>query len=381
MHPVTHDDLAQLVGEQPSPCISTFLPTHRRYPDSQLDAVAWRGLVDRAEAALRRDHPGAQVRLLIKPFRELERDPVFWTHRLEGLAAFGSPGGFETFDLQRPVPALAVVAESFHVKPLLRVVQSADRFHVLCLQRDAVELFEGNRDYLDPIDPPGVPLTAEAALDDEITSKRPQPVGAEDKPTHRNPPPKQAADRNDVQFSVEQFFRAVDRAVLERVSRPSRLPLVLVALPEHQSLFRKLTQNPQLLEPGVSRGRGELSPSELLEQAWQCVQPRYLERLARITDDFHVAKDRRMASDNLEEVSQAVSRDRVGVLLVDAEHKVPGRLDLQSGRAVRTDDEDSPADDLLDDLAERVWSTDGSVIVVPSERMPAPTGLAAIYRF
>jgi len=43
--------------------------------------------------------------------------------------------------LQRPVPELAVVAESFHVKPLIRILQSADRYHVLGLNRQQIKQF------------------------------------------------------------------------------------------------------------------------------------------------------------------------------------------------------------------------------------------------
>jgi hypothetical protein len=38
-------------------------------------------------------------------------------------------------------------------------------------------------------------------------------------------------------------------------------------------------------------------------------------------------------------------------------------------------------DDLLDDIAELVLRKGGEVVVVPSEKMPTPAGVAAIYRF
>ena len=38
-------------------------------------------------------------------------------------------------------------------------------------------------------------------------------------------------------------------------------------------------------------------------------------------------------------------------------------------------------DDMLDDLAELVLTKGGEVVVVPSERMPTDSGLAAICRF
>jgi hypothetical protein len=38
-------------------------------------------------------------------------------------------------------------------------------------------------------------------------------------------------------------------------------------------------------------------------------------------------------------------------------------------------------DDLLDDLGERALKAGGEVVVVPVERMPTQTCIAAIYRF
>jgi hypothetical protein len=80
---------------------------------------------------------------------------------------------FRVYKLQRPVPELAVVADSFHTKPLLRILQSADRYQVLALNRHEMKLFEGNRDALDEIAPAdGVPRTLTEALGEELTDPR-----------------------------------------------------------------------------------------------------------------------------------------------------------------------------------------------------------------
>ncbi len=42
---------------------------------------------------------------------------------------------------------------------------------------------------------------------------------------------------------------------------------------------------------------------------------------------------------------------------------------------------DPEVDDLLDDLGEIVLRMKGEVIVLPAERMPSESGVAAIYRF
>lgn len=43
--------------------------------------------------------------------------------------------------------------------------------------------------------------------------------------------------------------------------------------------------------------------------------------------------------------------------------------------------DDADVDDVLDDLGELVLKMKGHVVVVPAERMPTDTGVAATYRF
>jgi len=375
MHTITNQDVSGLLGVQKPPCVSVYLPTHRSYPDSKEDAVHYRDLVDQAEEALRKTYPHAESRPVLSRLRGLTEDDAFWTQRSDGLAVLASPAKLEVFDLQRPVPERVVVGDSFHIKPLLRIVQSADRFHVLCLQREAVRLYEGNRDGLDVIEPAGVPLTVQDALGTDVAVQRkeqtfPGKSAGEKHPPPRGPnaPPGHAATRDDAKLDTERFFRAVDQAVLERVSRPTGLPLVIAALPEQQAIFRAVSQNPNLIEAGIEQGPGLMSEKELLAAAWKCIEPRYLAQLRQMTDDFETARARALASDDPAAVFRAAQEGRVGILLVEADRKLPGTPIMET-------------DDLLDDLTEEVLRHRGKVVVVPAEQMPTVSGVAAIYRY
>jgi hypothetical protein len=66
---------------------------------------------------------------------------------------------------------------------------------------------------------------------------------------------------------------------------------------------------------------------------------------------------------------------------VEAERHVPGRIDHTSGRVEFGDLAHPEVDDLLDDLGELVLNKCGQIVIVPAERMPTETGVAAIYRF
>jgi len=384
MHPVM-TDLVRLVGEQRSPCVSIYLPMPQAFQERQQGPILYGNLVDRAEELLRGKYPRTAVQPLVDRFRALAGDGAFWEHRPPGLAVLGTPTTFDTFDLRRPPPERVVVAGSLYTTPLLRAVQSADRFHVLCLHRERVRLYEGNRDAIDTIEPAGVPLTVTDALGEEVTVQRKEQAHAgkspgEPRPAPRGPnaPPGHPATRDDAKLDAERFFRVVDRAVWEHVSRPSGLPLVLVALPEQQAVFRAVSHNPQLLEAGVERGVGELSDRQLLAEVWRCVEPRYLARLEKFVEDFNVARTRGLGSDDLKDVARAAHDGRVGILLVEADRAIPGRIDPDTGRIEAGDPE---VGDLLNDLTGLVLRMKGDVVVVPAERMPTKTGAAAVYRF
>ena len=248
--------------------------------------------------------------------------------------------------------------------------------------------FPGNRDRLDPLEAPEVPLTITAALGDSVAvqHKEQGPFGkspGETRPAPRSPTARPGHPRqgDDAKLDTQRFFRAVARAVLEHVSRPSGYPLVLVALPEHQALFRSISHNPQLVEAGEECSPAGRSNHDLLPKGWKCVEPIYLARLGKMVDDFQVAQARSLGSDDLSKVAHAAHDGRVGILLIEADRTIPGSIDATTGSIRRNGHQDPNAGDLLDEIAEEVLRTKGTVVVVPRERMPTETGLAAIFRF
>jgi hypothetical protein len=165
---LTNEVPVELLSPHEPPCLSLYQPTHRRHPENQQDPIRFRNLVREMDASLRRKYPAAEARRLLEPFEALAEDAAFWNHTLDGLAVLGGPGLFRVIRLQRPVPEIVVVADSFHAKPLRRFLQSVDRYQVLGVSLQAIRLFEGNRDALDEVDPaPGVPRTLAAGRERE----------------------------------------------------------------------------------------------------------------------------------------------------------------------------------------------------------------------
>jgi hypothetical protein len=382
MDALERDYPSVLLADHEPPCLSLYQPTHRHYPESEQDPIRFRNLVRQLEASLRQKYAARDTRPLLAPFRALGDDRGFWNHTLEGLAVLATPALFKVYRLQRPVPELAVVADSFHTKPLLRILQSADRYQILGINRHEMRLFEGNRDALDEIEPaPEVPRTMTDVTGERLgePERRNRVYGpaAPGATTSHGTDVRQDAVASD----TEHFFRAVDRAVLEQHSRPSRLPLLLAALPEHHHLFRAVSRNPFLAAAAIDIYPDSLSLDALRERAWQLLLPHYLERLSGLIEHFRAGRANGLGADDPADVAGAVAAGRVETLLIEAERHIPGAFDATTG-AIRLYDLDHPEiDDLHDDLSERVLKTGGEVVIVPAERMPTETGIAAIYRF
>jgi hypothetical protein len=378
---INRDDLALLLADHDPPCLSLYQPTHRRYPENQQDPIRYKNLLRTLEESLRH-HSAKEASVLLDQFRSLASDPGFWNHTWDGLAVFGAAGLFRVFTLPRSVPELAVVANSFHVKPLLRIIQSIENYQILSLNRRGIRLFEGNRDMLEEIElAEGIPRTITEALGPELSKPHLSVSMSYGPAAGMVVRQGQGSSVDEVEIDEEKYFRLVDRLILEYYSRPSGLPLILAALGQHQALFRRISNNPLLRPIGIEIDVNALTIDELRERAWKIVEPDFHDRLRTLINQFEEARSKGLATDDLTEVAKASAEARVGWLLVEAEQHIPGRLDQATGRIVRAKPGNLNVDDLLDDLAEAVLKKGGSVVVVPAVDMPVRTGLAAIFRF
>ena len=167
-----------------------------------------------------------------------------------------------------------MVAESFHVKPLIRILQSADRYHVLGLNRQQIKLFEGNRDALDEVElDPAVPRTATEVLGEEskevhlsVWSSAP---GAG---VHHG----MASTAELLDNETNRFFRAVDRDPEALFASPRSL-FNLGGAAGKSEFIRQISRNPFLIAEGVTIHPDALSLEALRERTWE-VDPAKLVR-------------------------------------------------------------------------------------------------------
>lgn len=381
MYEIVENFPNEIIYEDEGPFISLYQPTFRRSANPKQDIIRFKNLVQRIQKSLQEKYNKDQVRKILKPFHEIEEDRLFWNNSGDGLAILSNKNKTIVYKLNRQVEELALVSDSFHIKPLLRIFQSADRYHLLGINRKNFVLYEGSRYGFSKIEfHEDTPTTIDEVVVDE----------------HRKPHLNIGArggsgggaifhghgDRQDaIEKDTEKFFRYVDKLILDKFSNEEKIPLILIGLDEHHGVFRNITNNPFLMDTGIKKDYEVLNTDEIKEEAWQVMEPFYLNKTKEIVEKFETQRAQFMGTDDLAQVARATVEGRINTLLVEADRIKPGKLNQNTGEIISGDLENPEFDDVLDDIAEVVFKFKGNLLVLPKERMPSTTGVAAIYKF
>lgn len=373
MESLTKELVQELLSADQEPCLSLYMPTHRTHPENLQDSIRFKNLTKELEESLLLKYSAGEVKKYLEPFDALGNDEFFWNHTSEGLAVFSASDLLKVVGLKEPVDELAMVADSFHTKPLRQYLQSVDHYYLLGLSLNEFRLFEGNRHSLIQVEmADDSPKEIKEALVDDSAEKHSTVA------TYGG----HGSNKDEAGNEAEQFFRTVANHIYENYSKPTGWPLILAALPEHHSLFQKVNKNPMLLSENLAINPTSVSTDKLKTMAWEIMEPEYILKLNHMVDRYEQAKANGKGSDDYKEVAAAAVEGRVDTLIIEADRMIAVRItNLVTGNTQNKDLQNPKVDDLLDDMGELVVKMGGQVMVLPAEIMPTETGLAAIYRY
>jgi hypothetical protein len=384
MELLTKELIQELLAVCQEPCLSLYMPSNRKYPENLQDNIIFKNLVQQMEESLMQKYSVVKVRKHLEPFEALADDKNIWNHTYDGLAVFSATGLFKVVGVHNQFKELAIVADSFHTKPLRQYLQSLVHFHVLGLTLRDIRLFEGNRYSLTEVElTANTPKTITEALGDELTDKYSTVenyggIGGDSTPMHHG----HGGRKEETEKDAERFFRMVAGAIYEQYTKPSGWPLILAALTEHHNLFQKVNKNPFLLTNGIAINPSSVSPDQLANMAWEIMEPENNLKIDSLVARFGQARANGRGSNDYKEVAVAAVEGRVDTLIVEADRIIPVRItNLETGNTQKKDLTNPKIDDLLDDMGELVIKMGGHVMVLSTDKMPSETGLAAIFRY
>jgi hypothetical protein len=371
----------EIIFQEEGPFVSLYQPTHRYFPENKKDSIVFKNLLRLIEKSLSQKYEKVIVGSIMKPFYELEEDKNFWNYTSDGIAVLANPTKCIVYNLQGPVAEFATVADSFHIKPLIKAFQNMESYQLLGLSRNNFALYQGNRYGFSEIAlPPDTPRTLGEVLGRQLTDAHlthGSYGGAGAEPMYHG----HKDVKQEIENDTEKYFRYVDRFVMENFSKPSKLPLILVSLKEYHSQFKNISNNPYVIEEGIYNSYDSLEIDELMVKALEIIKPINVEKIRNLVESYEKAQAESLGSSELAQVCKAAYDGRVETILIEENRIVPGRIDCDTGAVKYGAIGDPDCDDILDDLAELILMRKGDVLILPKEEMPSTTGVSAIFRY
>ncbi len=389
MDAITRTDLQELVERDGKWHISLYMPTHHAGRDQQQGPIRLKNLMNEAkkkllEFGVRRP----EVDEMIRPAEEILLDRDFWQHQGDGLAAFLADDGFSKFHrLPADFDELAMVSNSFYIKPLLPLINGNSDFYILALSLNKVRLFRGSRDAFQEVELKDMPTSMGEALQIEDLQKN---LGFHT--DTQNTTGGTGGERPAIFYGqgvednkkddIVRYFQIVDDG-LARHFEDMSAPMVIAGVDYLHPIFRSTSSYRNLLDEGIIGNPDRQDGKELHAQAWKIMEPLFLKNQQKALDRFAElhGQQKGLASNDLEPVVRAAVGGRVETLIVPLGVQRWGRYDPETD-SVRVDPEATPwNDDLLNFAAAQTLLNAGNVYAVPPDQLPSQTELAAIYRY
>lgn len=349
--------------------ISLYMPTHRTSPDNNQDLVRFKNLLSTLDKKLKESK---HKQTIMNQLNIIAKDLNFWIHNLDGLVFLISEKEIEIYRLPRTVQEYLFIGDSFYLKPLIMNYQSDHQYFALGLARDHFKLFKGNRyGFIEVALPEEDDLTLKEVLGDQVDGRTLNfgGYGGKDTQYHGH-----NARSEEIKVDTERYFRFVDKYIHDNYTNKYKIPLILVSLPEHQGLFRSISQNRLLLDKGITQDYQSITEHDFKPLVWNVLEPIYLEKTQTLIEEFHESK----SSSDLKQILVALSENRVKTLVLELDRQLLGHVDFVKQRYVN---DEINGEDMLNTIASYCLRNNIEVVILPKDRMPTEEGFFAIFHY
>lgn len=379
---LSKEDLKELLAPCGEHCISLYMPTNRAPVEGRQDLIRFRNMMREAEEWLIRwGLRPPEAKEYLAPLTRLPDDVGFWQYRGDGLALFYSGDIMRHFRLPVRFDELLVVANRFHLKPLIPLLTEDAGFYVLALSQNEIRLIEGNRCGAWEVELDDVP----ASLADAIKNDAPEQQLQFRTKTSIGPGRRQAVffahgGLDDSKDDIRRYLQQIDKG-LKDVLRQSRAPLMLAGVDYLVSIYREVNSYPNLLGEGIVGNPELLSPEELHARAWKLVQPRFLKARDEVIAQYRQLAGTGKTSREIAEIAPAAAQGRVERLVVALGVQVWGRFSPDRGSVELHDGPAAGSEDLLDLAAIQAQLNGGKVYTAEPETLPDNASAIAVFRY
>lgn len=371
LEPLTHDDLLKLTSVQEGPCISIYIPA---LPESALQDE-YDILVKRAAYLLSLDDSATHQKIMEALFNFNPAEPISGSAR--GVAIFVNKHWQGYFVAPHDLPAKVVVADSFHLKPVIEDLQRDHTFHLLVVGVDeAVLLFSQGATASET----HTFLLHHGSHSNSIHWKHFDEHEALQIPHLKTQ--SRGRGTSDSQFkkkSATKIFLRWIEAKINKEAGYKTLPLFVFTSETLFSIYREVSTHPKPQFFLLDIRKGLPHHESLIHRVENYLNQEMSHHRQVSAAEIERQKIKNRLIEDLTKISRAALHGEVKTLYLRDKSEVWGQLDRRSGQiSLHPRQMNSKDDDILDDIACEVIRQGGEVIVLSPKDMPTPSPAAAI---
>ena len=333
MRELTIKDLNALNVSSTGPMLSLYLSKDVSILDQKSMKDRWKEALLKAEFYLLKEYTRSYVDEFMKKMWEEN-----YLEKLEtldkGIVVFHSLEGFDGeigyVKLQSPINDLVVVADSFHIKPLIRIKNNVRGFFIVTMSSRAINVLIENSGHLIKLD------------------------------SYRNEPGIDGKNKKD---SKDFFLNSANE--LNKLFAAYRLPIVLAGVKDHIGHMKKHLNQSMLMSESIVGNVEKMKSVELQERVYHILAPYYEQQELGALSELEVAMSRDRAVTYLEDIAISAVYGKITKLFVVENRYVWGSINRHTGEIFISPRQTNPHDDdVLDDLCQIVLAKGGDVVVV-----------------
>lgn len=377
--PIQVQELKEMASAE-GPCVTIVFPLHRE-DERQIRTILKKDLQEVEQRLLERNVKAEVLNAIMEPLRHLP-DGLESGPESRSAIVFRSPALFKQYFVPAVLDNSVTVADHFQVLDLLVAARACRPFYILALSQKHIRLLRCTNTASEEI---ALPSSVPQSLDDFLQMDQPDHVldnsvtagagvGSGTRVMFGTGTDKERKDQY-----LLHFYKAVDTGVTELLKNDPA-PLIVAGVEYELAVYRHESKFPRLAGEGVRGAPDGLKGGELHKRALEIAELYFGKEVDEALAMFERFGSER-TSVSLKEIVKAAHDGRVLHLFVAEGERHMGDWDETNDRVRMHREEQPGGEDIINAAAVQTLRHGGNVFVIPRNRIPHGSQMAAVMRY
>lgn len=334
--------LERIASEINHPCVSISLNTHRTHPDNIPDPLELKKLLKEAKDSVIEAYGKRTTEDLLEKIDTLSEE-IDMNYNSDSMHIFLSNTTHEIIKSAWPIPTNVVhVAETFSVKPLIKLFNRTENYLILLLSQSGVHMYHAINDSI-----------IEEFKNDDFPFSSNQHYATHDI---------KISDSKHTDNLLREYLNKVDKAA-NKVYNDSEMKMVVICTEDNYSRLMQVADKPSIYLGYVPVNYNDVTPKTIAAAAWKIVEVLQTQTRIDAVSEMQEAVGQGNVITDFSEIYKAVKEGRGDLLITHDDFKPSvkktGEYSIEIVDGANQPDEQ---EDIISEMAWEVLSKKGRAI-------------------